>query len=267
MHPRAVVVILFRAVEQIARTELLRCAENGPPIGMRATFHLEEILRQRLGKFHMGICSRAKVADIRVIRTFFEIHPLHKLRDDGVHVRVALAVRVRWQVQRHIVEENGDIRAMVEIEAAQKILVGLAAAGVLRDDEAGNRLQNLSRTKNRTILDLRCAHRSLGAGFGNADQVILTALHVDGGAHGTHDQRDAQRGRRAVDPNGDQNFFGFKTGIHYDEPIISSRNFRKRKEPFVSECTVLCTVPFALRRCTSAPAITAPVVSTTVPDS
>ena len=39
------------------------------------------------------------------------------------------------------------------------------------------------------------------------------------------------------------------------------------KEPFVSDCVVLCAVPSALRTCTVAPAITAPDVSTTVPDS
>ena len=122
-------------------------------------------------------------------------------------------MRVRRQVQRHIVEENGEIRAVVEIEAAKKILVGLTAAGVLRDDEAGNRLQNFSRTKNGTIFDFLCAHRSLGSGIGNADKVILPALHVNGGAHGAHGQRDAQRGGRLGGPDGDGNFFGFKTGI------------------------------------------------------
>ena len=177
----------------------------------------------------MGRSSRAIVADIGVIRTFLEIHPLHKLRDDGVHVRVALAVRVRRQVQRHIVDENGEIRAVVEIETAKIILVGLAAAGVLRDDEAGNRLQNFSRTKNRTILDFRCAHRSLSAGFGNSDEVIFAALHADGGAHGAHSQRDAQRGRRLGGPYGDGDFFGFKTGIRYDESIIACRKSRNNE--------------------------------------
>ena len=122
-------------------------------------------------------------------------------------------MRVRWQVQRHIVEENGEIRAVVKIEAAKKILVGLAATGVLRDDETGNRLQNFSRTKNRTILDFRCAHRSLGGGIGNSDEAILPALDVYGGVHGAYSQRDAERGRRLGGPYGDGDFFGFKTGI------------------------------------------------------
>jgi len=106
-------------------------------------------------------------------------------------VRITLSVRVRRQVKRHIVEENGDICAMVKIEAAKIILVGLAAPGVLSDDETWNRLQDFSRAKNRTIFDFRCAHRSLSAGFGNSDKVILPARHVDGGAHGAHYQRDA----------------------------------------------------------------------------
>ena len=98
MHPWAVIVIHLSAVQQIARAELLRHAENGAPIAIHAAFHLEEVLRQRLEKFQMGRSSRAIVADVRVIRTFLVIHPLHKLRDDGVHVRVPLAVRVRRQV-------------------------------------------------------------------------------------------------------------------------------------------------------------------------
>ena len=75
----------------------------------------------------MGRSNRAIVADINVVRTFLVIHPLHELRDDGVHVRVPLAVRVRREVKGHIVEGNGEIRAVVKIEAAKKILVGLAA--------------------------------------------------------------------------------------------------------------------------------------------
>ena len=148
-------------------------------------------------------------------------------------------MRVRRQVQRHIVDENGEIRAVIEIEAAKKILVGLAAAGVLRDDDAGNRLQDFSRTKNRTILDFRCAHRSLRAGFGNSDEVILASLHVDGGAHCAHGKRDAQRDRGPGGLYGDRHFFGFKIGIGYDESVIPAGSPEMMKEPFRSDCVVL----------------------------
>ena len=126
-------------------------------------------------------------------------------------------MRVRRQVQRHTVEENGEIRAVVEIESAKKILVGLAAAGVLRDDETGKRLQNFSRTKDGTIFEFLCAHRDLAGGSGNSDEVILSALHVHGGAHRTYNQGDAQRGRRSGGLYGDGHFLGFKTGIRNKE--------------------------------------------------
>src|SRR5579883_154098 len=200
----------------------MRYAENGPAVAIRASFYLKEVLGQRLEEFKMGRSSRAIVANVGVIRTFFEIDPLHKLRDHRVHVRVALAVRVRRQVQRHIVEENGEIRAVVKIEAPQEILVGLPAAGVLSDDESRNRLQNLSRTQNRAILDLFCAHRSLGAGIGNTDKVVLSTLHVHGGAHPSDCQRDAQRGGR-LRAYGDRYFLRFEIGVRYDEPVLACR--------------------------------------------
>jgi REP element-mobilizing transposase RayT len=37
----------------------------------------------------------------------------------------------------------------------------------------------------------RRAYRSLGAGIGHSDKVILAALHVYGGVHGTHHQGNA----------------------------------------------------------------------------
>ncbi len=207
----------------------MRNAEDKPRKLVHAAVHLDKVLGQLLIEHHIGVSRRTIVADFTVIRTFPGIHPLHKLRDDGVHVRVAFAVRVRSQVQRHAVEENGDVRAMVKIEATKKVLVGLAAACVLRDDQAGERLQNLSRAKKRTILELLCTYCYLAGGTRNSDKIIRPILHVDGGAHCAHGQRNAQRGRRSCGSYGDKDFFGFKTGIHYDESIIACRESGKNE--------------------------------------
>jgi len=224
--PWTVIVVRFSAGQQIAGTDLLRYAENGPPKAIHAAFDLDKVLRQRLEEHHVGRCSRAVVADIGIIRTFLEIHPLHQFRDHGVHVRVPLTVRVRGEIQRHTVEGEGDIRAVIEIETAKKILVGLAAAGVLRDDETGNRLQNFSRTENRTIFDFFCAHRSLSGGVGNSDKAVLPALHLYVRAHDAHRQSDAQRSRFPTGPDGDRQLFGCKTGARYDKLISASRESR-----------------------------------------
>jgi hypothetical protein len=171
-------------------------------------------------------------------------------------------VRVRRQVKRHTVEENGEIRTVVEIEAAQKILVGLAATGVLRDDQAGKRLQNFSRTKNRTIreflaptvpwpaeaaIPIRSSSRPCTL------MVVLTAL--------TAREMRSGAGASAV-PMVTGVSLVSKSGIRYDESIITCRESGNNEGAVsLSDCVVLCKVPFALRTCTVAPAITAPDVS------
>ncbi len=194
MHPGAVVVIRFAAVKQIARTELLRDAEHAALIAIHAAFHRDEVLRQRLVKHQMGRSGRTVIAHVRVIRAFLVIQPLHEFRDDGVHVGVTLAMRVRRQIERHVVEENGEVRAVIEIEAAQEILVRLSAAGVLRDDDAGNGFQNFARAQNGTFLNLCRAHRSLCGRIGDANQAILSAC--DDRFRQTHRQRRVGVGDR-----------------------------------------------------------------------
>ena len=145
MRPRSVVVIRLSTVKQGARAGLLRNAEDDPPVPVHSAFDFEEVLRQRFEKFQMRRPSRSIVPDIRIVRTFLEVHSLHKLGDHRIHVRIPLAVRVRWQIQRHVIQKNSEIRPVIEIETTKKILVCLTAPGVLRDDHARNRLQNFSR--------------------------------------------------------------------------------------------------------------------------
>jgi hypothetical protein len=63
-------------------------------------------------------------------------------------------MRVSAHVDRHAVDRDSQISAVIEIEAAQKILVGLAVAAVLRDDQAGYDFERLSGAGKRTRIDL-----------------------------------------------------------------------------------------------------------------
>jgi len=47
-------------------------------------------------------------------------------------------------IARHAAELGGEIGAVVEVEAAQEILVGLAVAGMLRDDQARHHFERLA---------------------------------------------------------------------------------------------------------------------------
>ena len=57
-----------------------------------------------------------------------------------------------------------EIGAVIEVEAAQEILVGLAVAAVLGDDEAGNDLERLGGPRERKGVDLAAGEKLLAGG-------------------------------------------------------------------------------------------------------
>ena len=68
-------------------------------------------------------------------------------------------------VDGHAVDLDGEIGAVVEVEATQEILVGFALAGVLGDDQAGHDFQRLADPREGNGVDLRAADTH-GAGGG-----------------------------------------------------------------------------------------------------
>src|SRR5262249_33608552 len=104
--------------------------------------------------------------------------------DDGVHVRVSLAVRVRGEVERHVVEEDREVGPVIEVEAAQEVLVGLPTASMLRDDDAGNGLEELTAARDRAIGELGPAGRALAGRLCDAGHAVLATLDDDLGKRG-----------------------------------------------------------------------------------
>jgi len=68
-------------------------------------------------------------------------------------------------VDRHAVDADSQISAVIEIEPAQKILVGFALAGMLGDDQPRYRLQRLAGAQERPGVYLGAAD-GYGAGRG-----------------------------------------------------------------------------------------------------
>ena len=97
-------------------------------------------------------------------------------------------------IERHAVERELEISAMIELEAAKLILIGLALAAVLRDHETGNRgLQRLARTTKRNRVDLLAGGEQLAGRLLRFVELFLGALDL-GFGRGDHD-----RGRRRGD--------------------------------------------------------------------
>ena len=90
---------------------------------------------------------------------------MNQLRDQKVDISVALPVAMGRHVDRHAVDPDGKIGAMVEIEAAQKILVGFALSGMLGDDQARHDLKRLAGPQEGHGINLGAADAD-GAGGG-----------------------------------------------------------------------------------------------------
>jgi hypothetical protein len=96
----------------------------------------------------MQIAGVGEVSDVGEIRSLAHFQSADRFRNQEIQVGVALTVRVGGQIDRQVVPEYGHVGAVVEIVAAQIVLVGLAGAGVLHDGEAGCRFEDF-----RTICD------------------------------------------------------------------------------------------------------------------
>ena len=85
-----------------------------------------------------------EIAFVGKIRALAVVDAADQFGDHEVEIGIALPVRVRAQIDRHIVERDVDVGAVVEIESAQEILVRLALGAVLDDDQAGHGFEELA---------------------------------------------------------------------------------------------------------------------------
>ena len=70
-------------------------------------------------------------------------------------------MRVRWHVCWNARNRCCEIRAVIQVESAQKVLIGLAVTRVLGDHHPGDRLQQLPAPEQRQVLEVLFADRSL----------------------------------------------------------------------------------------------------------
>ncbi len=126
---------------------------------------------QIIAKPDVHRADRPEVAGRGIVGPLGVIQAVGDLGHEEVLVGIALAVGVGRPVHRHAVDEAGEIGAVIEVEAAQQVLVGLALAGVHRDHQARHALEQLADAEDRAKLDLLAGDRALAGRLGRAQQV------------------------------------------------------------------------------------------------
>ena len=80
---------------------------------------------------------------------------------EPVEVGVALAVSMRTHVDRHVIDKDCHVGAMVEVVAAQEVLVCFTLAAVLGDDEPRSRFEDFARARNGARVKFVAGHGEL----------------------------------------------------------------------------------------------------------
>src|SRR5207244_1669436 len=179
MIPGPVVVKQLEAIEELSPAEVKRAREEDAAIGGAPTAKLDHALGERLRVVDVGGAGGGEITFRREVRTLVVLDALDELGDEEVEVGVALAVRVRSEVDRDALDRREEVGSVVEVEPAQEVLVRLSCAAVLGDDESRHELQNLARPEDGSLLDELARDLACACGVGGADRVVVVSGNHD----------------------------------------------------------------------------------------
>ena len=144
------------ATSSVAVAELGRAHAEKALVAEAAGGDLGEILlRQAVDQTDVEAAGRGEIAFVGEVRSLANVDRADRFRHQPVQVGVALAVRVGAHVDRHVVDGDRQVGAVVEIVAAQEILVGFALAAVLRHDQARHGFEHFARARDRPRVEFR----------------------------------------------------------------------------------------------------------------
>ena len=135
--------------------------------GERAAGGLGDVLVDHVAHDEVDGARGGEVPVLDEVRPFERLETQDGLGDQKVQVGVALAVGVAAEVDREPVDEERDVGAVIGVEAAQEVLLRLAAALMLADDEAGDQAHDIGRPTLRAELEVEPGDEDLrGRGDG-----------------------------------------------------------------------------------------------------
>lgn len=116
---------------------------------------------------------RGKIALVGKVGAFFDVDRFDQFRNLKIQIGPALSVAMRAHVDGHPVDGNRQIGPVVEIDAAQKVLVRFAFAAMLRDHQTGDDLKGFGGPREGPCVDLFAADVFLA---GRGDRLTLRCI-------------------------------------------------------------------------------------------
>ena len=93
----------------------------------------------------VGRTRRRKIPLVGEVRSLLELHAAHELGNEKADVRIAVRVRTCRRIDRNTRDGRREVGSVIQVEAAQVVLIRLALATVLAHDEARALFRGLRR--------------------------------------------------------------------------------------------------------------------------
>jgi hypothetical protein len=171
-------VLGFQRRQEVAAAHPRRHGNECPLIAVGATGNSHERPGKRVRVVDVGGAGGRKVPLIGEIGPFRELHAAHELRNQKIQVGVAVAVGVRWEVHRHPRHRGREVRAVIQIESTQIVLVGLSFTAVLTDDHPGDGLEHFASPRHRPRIELPRRDGALARRLRDPDEILRRILGV-----------------------------------------------------------------------------------------
>ena len=174
-YPGPVVLVVFTRERQLsgirAGAGVEGVSRSGAVVPILPKLSGDEVVREDVVEVEVGAAGAGKVPVPGGVGAFEIVDAFEEFGKEQVQVGVTLTVCVGAHVERHPVEGEREVRAVIEIKAPQEILVGLAPAGVLGDDHARHGLQRLATAHQRTGAQFCATCSALGGGGSDPEEV------------------------------------------------------------------------------------------------
>ena len=178
--PRAILVEkLDRRHQPAAPRVRQRIGPQDPAEVEAAGRQLEQTRIELADQLEVDPTCRGKIAMFGRKRAFAVTHPGDDFGDQDIEIGITLTMTVARHVDRNPVDPDAEVRAMVEVEAAQKILIGLAAARMLRGHHTRCGFDQLAGAQDWPFFEIDPAGKTFRSRTSPADGVAFAALHFD----------------------------------------------------------------------------------------
>ena len=117
-RPRTVISVHLPGIEQRAVAQFRRSHRENSFVIEAAGRCLNDVFVDAVTQIDEERTGGGEVADVGEVRTFADVESVDGLRHQPIEIGITLAMRMRRQIDWHVIDENREVSAVIKIVAA-----------------------------------------------------------------------------------------------------------------------------------------------------